>query len=816
MSKQTLNKLPPIGKPALVSRLLCIAVLVGLSIVGWWNVRVDSSLEPLLPGTSDAAGMLAFLRDSTFSTKAVLWLHLPVNEQSENSVRDENEDLPKLLDVANQIEAKLDPALVTGVMRPPREADAIEEAMGLLGHVGELLSEDALAQVEQKLTPDALKKRMRENYMQLMKPEGMFFQSIIRKDPLGISTVALTRLQQLTKDMSYRVEIKHGRFVHTDNKQLMLVLETTSSAMSLDGSAALTAHLAELTSFAKTKGVIAKPIAGQIHTAQNHSTMEWDMQRAALINTIAFLLIFILVIQRDWSVVAVFILPLVTVFTTLGLCALLFDKISLVVIGMTTTMVGSAVDYGLFVYIARVLNPTNDPVADMRRVRKTLLTTHIMALGVFASFFFSDIPAYRQLGVLTTVSLVLSLLASLFILPLVLGHKPPAKKLPAGPDLRQWGRRTWPIALVAYLLVPVMIWLTAGLGFDSDLSRFDGISDEVRQNEKDFHHTWSRSETDMAMLVVQATTLNEAQAASDRIYEKANGNLPNGSYVSMSSFWPSQKTRLANLQRWKIFWSTQRIEKLKVDFAAAGEPYGFSAKAFSPFFASIENPVPGPPPEKILESIGKQFTARAGTDWQMVNYFQDTPENVAAARALIRDEPGALVVSRMALNETFISTALSEVKLMAGISIAFIFVSLIVVARGPIRAILIISPAIIGMLAMLSVMYLMNIPVNVVTIVAGIVVLAVSIDYGVFTRHAWQGRETLFGQGMAAVHLASWITLIATGSLLIADHPVMFIVGVSLTTGLGASYFTSILVMPGVYDLVERFEAKRNRKKVTS
>lgn len=802
----------PLGltKAAVFRRLGCIAVLLVLSIIGWSQVRVDSSLEPLLPGTSDANSMLAFLRDSTFSTKAVLWLRVADEKQNDNAA----DDLALLYDAANQIEKKLDPALVKGVMRPPAEADAIEEALGLLDHVGELLNEEQLAEIESKLTPESLKKRMRENYMQLMKPEGMFFQSIIRKDPLGISTVALTRLGQLTKDMSYRVEIKDGRFVHTDGRQLMLVLETATSAMSLDGSGALTDHLYDITDYATTLGVIATPIAGQIHTTQNHRMMEWDMQRAALINTIAFLLIFILVIHRDWSVVAVFIMPVVTVFITLGLCALLFDKLSLVVIGMTTTMVGSAVDYGLFVYIARVLNPSGDPVADMRRVRRTLLTTHMMALGVFASFFFSDIPAYRQLGYLTTLSLVLSLLASLFILPMVLGHKPTAKRLPPGPDLRKWGHLTWPVAAITYLLVPVMVWLSCGLGFDSDLSRFDGITQEVRQNEKDFHQVWSRNQTDMAMLVVQGKTQAEAQAASDRIYEKIKGHLPEGAYVSMTSFWPSQETRLKNLERWKTFWSPSRTEQLKKDLATAGEPYGFSAKAFSPFFDQLADPRPGQPPEKILESVSKQFTARSGQvgqqDWQMVNYFLDTPQNVAAARAIIHDEPGALVVSRMALNETFISTALSEVKLLSGISVGFILLSLIVIARGPVRAMLIISPAVIGMLAMLSVMALLHIPINVVTIVAGIVVLAVSIDYGVFTRHAWLGHETLFGQGMAAVHLSSWITLIATGSLLIADHPVMFVVGVSLTTGLGASYFTAVLVMPGVYDWVERYQTRRS------
>jgi len=49
-----------------------------------------------------------------------------------------------------------------------------------------------------------------------------------------------------------------------------------------------------------------------------------------------------------------------------------------------------------------------------------------------------------------------------------------------------------------------------------------------------------------------------------------------------------------------------------------------------------------------------------------------------------------------------------------------------------------------------------------------------------------------------SMHLSSITTLIGTSSLLLAHHPALFMVGVSLTSGLLVGYLTAFFVVPGI------------------
>ena len=56
--------------------LIAVFVIGSASAVGWLRLRVDSSLEPLLPQNSAARQAVLFLRDSSFSDKIVIWFRL--------------------------------------------------------------------------------------------------------------------------------------------------------------------------------------------------------------------------------------------------------------------------------------------------------------------------------------------------------------------------------------------------------------------------------------------------------------------------------------------------------------------------------------------------------------------------------------------------------------------------------------------------------------------------------------------------------------------------------------------------------------------
>ncbi len=783
------------GPPPASRRLWILPVALAVALIaflGWRHLRIDSSLEPLLPENSEARRTVLFFRDSSFASKAVLWLRL----KGDGPVTD-------LFDAADKAEKQLDPQLVKQVIKPPQEADAMDQAMGLLDRAPELLNQKDLDELAAATTPDALKKRMREVYVQLTRPEGSFMQTVIRKDPLGISSRILGRLLALTNSIGFKVQPQNGRLMHSDGRQMLLVLETSSTATSLAASRALMENLNHIAASAPPTVEIV-PIAAQIHTAQNQQLMERDTHLAGTVNGIVFLILFFMV-SRDWRVGAVFLLPVASIGLTIGVIALIFPNLSMMAIGVSLTMAGSAVDYGLYVYTAVTMG--KDKNADMRRIRRPLLISHLTTLGVFLAFLFSAIPAYRQLGYLTGASLVVSLLCAMFILPKLVRPGGKIFLLGSGMPLSRWGKLMIPSVYVAAILLAVCTWFAVHTRFDANVSRLDGITKQVRQNEENFQKTWGRGDAELGLLVVSGPTAQAAAEANDALTPLAAAKLPPDEFVSLSSFWPSAATRHANVERWKSFWSTDRVAKLRADLAAAGEPYGFASDAFDPFFQIVEHPQVDQPPPSMLTTMQDQFTAKAGDTYQMLDSFPDTDENVKVLRQLAREHPEAQVVSRKALGQALADAAASETRLLITISAAFIGVFLLALTRSPVKSIIIMLPVLTGLVCMLGVLTMLGLEVNIVTVVAAVVILAITSDYGVFATYAWDNHEPLLGQGMASMHLCAITTIVAGGVLVLARHPALHMVGASLFSGLLAGYLTAFCVVPGLRRLLEKPKA---------
>jgi predicted exporter len=771
-------------------KTICIVAAIVISAAGWARLRPDSSLLPMLPEDSDARRTVQFLNDSSFGYKAILWFRLTGNGT-----------LSDLYAAADATEKRLDPHIIKSVLHPPAEASAMDQAIGLLDDAGMLLNQNDLSDIAQATTPTALAKRMRECYLQLLKPSGSFMARIIRRDPLGVSTRILSRLLALTNGLGYRVEVRDGYLVHSDGRQLMMVLETYASATSLQSSREIAEHLEQVAA-AAPPGVQIIPICAQIHTQQNDALMRRDVRLAGIINTIAFLLLFVL-ISRDFRVAAVFLLPLATTAIAIGWCALVRPTLSTMMLGLAVTMAGSAVDYGIFVYTAVTMGAVDK--TKVGRVWRPLVISHLTTLGVFIAFLFSKIPAFRQLGYLTSLSLVMSLLAAIFILPKLIRPGGRLALLGRGAPLIVWGKiMVTPTIVCALLLIAALFW-AGKIAIDPDVTRLDGASAVVKQNEIDFQKTWGRGDRELAIVVVTGKTRAEAETANDQVYSLLSPHFAEGQFVSLSSFWPSESTRQENLARWRAFWSPRRIAELRTNLAAAGAPYDFSADAFDPFFQSLTAQSAEDQSRQIISSIEGQFIATSSNgDYQMLNYMEDTPENARLVRSVIGDRPDAEIVSRGALSRAFAESASSETRMLVSVSVAFILISLLALTGSFVKSMIIMLPAATGIVAMLAVLVLMGMQMSIVTLVAAILVLALGSDYGVFALYAWDRKEPIFGPAMSSVLLSFLTTFAGTGAMLLAHHPALFLVGVSMTSGLIAAFLTAFIMIPAIGYLSRR------------
>jgi predicted exporter len=195
----------------------------------------------------------------------------------------------------------------------------------------------------------------------------------------------------------------------------------------------------------------------------------------------------------------------------------------------------------------------------------------------------------------------------------------------------------------------------------------------------------------------------------------------------------------------------------------------------------------------------------------MLSYFEDTPDNIARVRPLLAGRDDTLIVSRGMLAQAFAESASSETRVLVGISVAFIVISLLVLTRSIRQSIIIMLPAATGMVGMLAVLVLLGQGMSVVSIVAAILVLALGSDYGVFAAYAWDGHEPVLGQGMSSVLLSFLTTLAGTGAMLLARHPGLWLVGVTLTSGLLVGFLTAFIMIPGIEYLRELRMKRRLR-----
>ena len=772
-----------------------VAILMVMSIWGWRSMRLDSSIESLLPEGSEARQAVAFIRESNFADKAVLRFRL----RGEGT-------LDQLIAAADELAVRVDPNLIKRVIRLPKEADALDQIFAFLDRSGELLDERDLAELNTALTPDALRKRMRECYVQLTKFEGSFMQQIIRRDPVGVNTRILARLYTLKNAIGYQAEPRQGHLVHPNGRELILVMETVSPVTSVTGSRALVKHLNELCASVPA-GIQVTPICGHLHTAQNDQTIHRDMNIATLITGVGFALVF-LGAYRDWRSGVVFLLPVLSVGIAIGLCGLLTSSISMLVLGLASAIVGDAVIYSIHVYGAA--RQEANPYTAAGRITKPLLVGMLTTLAVFGAFLFSRIPAYRQLGLMACISLLLSFLMAIYLLPALI--RPGVRKLVAKDvPLHQWGRKMAVVSLITWGLLAVACFLATRTTFDSDIARLDGVSAAVAAAEADFQRTWGRGDGELAIVVASGKTREAAERLNDSLCAILTQRLPADQFVSLSHFWPSLSARQENLARWNDFWNPQRVSSLKTELAQATDKYGFALNAFHPCLQALAHPTdPNQAPGELFASIEQQFVLHGNGDWKLLSFFPDTAENVTLVRDLLRDQPGAAVVSKRALGQSLADAAASECRLIAWYSAGLIAVCMLILVRKPKDIVLSLLPpaaALIGLLALLS---LTSLPLNLVSIIAASAVIGLCVNYGTLMVDAWKQPDSQLIGSLMSVHLAAIMTLISTAALLFAHHPAVFLAGSSLSAGVLAGYGAALLTVPGTCYLLGR---RGNRSK---
>ncbi len=89
-------------------------------------------------------------------------------------------------------------------------------------HLPVYLTEKDYGEIDSLIQQDVLKQTLRKNLQTLTSPAGFALKNIIAKDPVGVSFIALKRLQQLQYDENF--ELYDNCVMTKDQKTLLFFI----------------------------------------------------------------------------------------------------------------------------------------------------------------------------------------------------------------------------------------------------------------------------------------------------------------------------------------------------------------------------------------------------------------------------------------------------------------------------------------------------------------------------------------------------------------------------------------------------------------
>ena len=749
----------------------------------------DNDIELMLPANPEVSRMLRFLEESTQAGKVILSLGLTSDQHT----------TADLLAAADDFTESFDSPLVSGVVSGIGWEDLSAETRAFLRYTPQLVGAETLAEIDMRLTPEGITEILEQHYRQLLSPASSFVAPYIRSDPLGIQQGVLLRLERIVSTQAYDVRLEGGHFVSRDGLHALIVVDTPIPVTDGFGARALLGYLDEQAS--RLPSYISMDIiAGHRHTLSNEDVITRDVQVALSAAAIGFLFLFVVVL-KDVRAVLVFLLPTAAVFIATIISSAVLSSLSYLVLGLGGVVAGIAVDYGIHVYLA--VRTGQSPAGAVQQIRHPVLLGALTTAMAFAAFSVSNVPGYRQLALLAVLSIGLCVAGALFVLPRLLGYTSKPVAPVSWPPWRydRWMPGDRALVLLWTLFVAASAVSATRMSFATDLRMLDGSEASVFAAEERFNEVWG-GEAEPAVLVVGGESLEEVLQANELMYRQAVAITGSENVLSLAEIWPSRATRLANASAWTEFWSADRVDTVGTLLVERGRPLHFAAGAFVPFLEGL-----GDVPDVTVEPVDgglyprlrEIFIEEKADGFRALSFFPDEASSVSALSERAERYPDTFVVSRKALAEILAAAIWEEISFLSAIAALVIPLLLYAFLRDARLTVIALLPLVSAVCAVLGVMPLLGRSPGAPVVVAGMVVVGLTIDYGIFM--VFVSRFKAATGTRLAVTLSAVTTLIGAGALLLAHHPVMLSMGITLVTGVSTGYITALAVVPPLYRL---------------
>ncbi|MBR1872238.1 MAG: 1-acyl-sn-glycerol-3-phosphate acyltransferase [Bacteroidales bacterium] len=505
---------------------------------------------------------------------------------------------------------------------------------------------------------------------------------------------------------------------------------------------------------------------GPLVAAGNAGTIKKD---SLLALSLALLLICILLYfsyKRLSDVAWIAVSVLLGGLFALGMISLLRSTISIIILGIGSTILGIAVNYPLhYVDHLKYRPDRRQALADQI---SPLLTGNITTVGAFLSMLLLKSEALRDFGLTGALMLVGTILFVLLFLPVFASPSPkPRRTLNLGFEISIPSRFRTPVFLL-FVCMTVLLWaLGRNVSFDADMGHINYMSAEQKEGFS-LLASLGGDASKTAFIVTKGTD-------TEAVLEEARAVAAKTGAAGISAFLPSKAAQEKALARWRDFKKAHSgLPSTLLEEAASA---GFSPTAFGPFMSLWEK-------DFAIEEL--PYFAPLASTVGAASVFCDTGSTMIVSRIEGKASEIRPSISTFGSSFCYDSSDVSS-RLASGLSEDFDKIGLVCSLIVLLFLCLSFSSLELGLTAflplavawfwILGIMHVFGLSFNIVNVVLAAFIFGQGDDYSIFITEGLMyeratGRKILPSFRNSVV-LSALIMFIGIGALITATHPAM-------------------------------------------
>lgn len=676
-----------------------------------------------------------------------------------------------------------------------------------------------IEEIERKLEDSAfIEKRLKEAKQTLMMPTSGMLSDNIGRDPLNLLTPIVMRTQSSGQQMSF--EIYDGRIFSPDMRKAFIEIESPYGANETE----MNGQLIELLENS-AKEIEKKHKEIEIHLTGAPAIAVGNAKQIKKDSTIAITIAIVLIValltyvfRSLWNISLIMIAIAWGWIMAMGGIAIIEDSVSIIVIGISSVIIGIAVNYPLH-YISH-LNHTPNRKQALKELVTPLVVGNITTVGAFMALVPLNSIALRDLGLFASLLLISTIVFVMIFLPHMTKEAAEARKTvidkigEANIESKRW--IVWAVAAMTIALAV----FASRTGFDENMAHINYMTDEQKEDMSYFSQM-IKNETGKKAIYITSTakTIDEAleksektQKVIDRMIEDKTIDEKN----TCTQIIASKKEEQKRIEAWNNF-TDKNGERIAKQLDEAAKKEGFAEGVFDEFKKTIttKHIKEDEEWEKAKKDMMRQYIVEDKDGATVVDIVKTSAENKEKAEEQLQ-KTGIQNFDIEKTNGKIADNLQKDFNYIGWVCSAIVFLFLWLSMGSLELAAISFLPMAISWIWILGIMGITGMQFNIVNVILATFIFGQGDDYTIFMTegaiYEYAYRKKMLSSYKHSITISALIMFIGIGTLAISKHPALRSLGEVTIVGMLSVVIMSYIFPPLIFKWLTR-NGKEYRKR---